>query len=951
MPPPNPAPLDPFPPLSRSAPAQPSRASYASILRGTSPAGEDDIDRQDVLDDLNDYHRPPPPPMPPRHSSNPSAGPSILSTPSSGVAQGRSVAQGARNPPHQSLTPTSTSGAVPPTNLSPPTPSPTRAARAARRAAEAGAVGQDGGGESGSSFTLEDMLGNVPPPEVFQVGGRRGGSVGTQRAARTSFPALVNPSGERAGEGLLRLVSDLHNARQRNTTSSDNLPSRRYSARPIIPLNLSDSDESMTEGEDDAPAASAIRTRLARPSGMGGGGRGRNGGGDHDNLEEWLDASIFNESRLLDEMRANPLGRDGRERDAERQGDEGAHLHRGGNNRRREYLEWMDHIGDLRHSLPHPPLPPRAEGLQPTNTDLAAVSQPYLVSLTGTRRERSSSSSTPRKRPRPSSPPPHRASYFSHSTLPSSTPLPSSFVPPLTRSHLTLTTHISPSYGPAPLITFKGHHPTREDADATALLTEQPIPLAAGIHYYEAEVLSQGEEGYMSVGWMVKGRNLRRLVGWTAGTWGWHGDDGMLFRGQGAGEPFSEGWGEGDTVGCGVDYIKKTAFFTKNGRLMGTKQIDLPSELHPAVGLRTVGESIAVNFSGPFKYDIDSRVRDAKEEVIREVEGTEVANVVRVVDQLPRPIASPSKAVQEENMDIDLPPSPSHKGKSKASPTPTPSPLGAPSLTPLDPSEKVSAAFVLDHLLHHGHDRAAAMLRQGMARRKVMPGMRPKEEGFAEKSAKVPSFGSVQEGKPPALSDFPSTLSAAHFVASLIRTPFDHSLFNTFWRDLLDQGPVSDTRYGLEWRGLLWQFLFVTTNGGGVVDEDSAPSTSSFPTINYINSSNTDPDPDSASLSLGLKLSSLIDHHKLPRADVAVVKEAFGALANPGGEGWKSGERWRGWREKFADDYVAWVRQTSNAKAQSHLEAAIGQTQAVLRTLAQNQGKTGAAFVSVADVL
>ncbi|WVQ76931.1 hypothetical protein IAR50_006610 [Cryptococcus sp. DSM 104548] len=961
MPPPNPPPLDPFPPLSRSAPTPPSRASYASILRGDSPIGEHDIERQGVLDDINEYHQPSASSstaMPQDGHGHPAAGTGILATPSSGPSQGRSIAQGARNPPHQSLTPTA-SGPVPPTNMSPPTPSPTRAARAARRAGEAGAApaeeAQDGvngsGSGSGSAFTLEDMLGNVQPPNIFRAAGGRGTSSGPQRSWRSSMPAFGG-NGAMAGEGLLRLVSDLHNARQRNTVSTDTAPARRYTARPIIPLNLSDSDESMTEGEDDAPAASDIRTRLSRRPRMGGAAGTGSGEGEGENLDEWLDARIFNESRLLDEMRTNPLGR---ERDTERPGagagagDEGAHLHRGGNNRRREYLEWIDHIGDLRHSLPHPPTAPRSEGLQPTNTELATGSHAYLVSMAGTRRERSASSSSPRKRARPSSPAPapNRASYISHSTLPPSTPLPSSFIPPLPKSHLTLTTHVSPSYGPAPLITFKGHHPTREDADATALLTAHPIPLAAGIHYYEAEVISQGEEGYMSVGWMVKGRNLRRLVGWTAGTWGWHGDDGMLFRGQGAGEPFSEGWGEGDTVGCGVDYIRKTAFFTKNGRLMGTKQLDLPSELHPAVGLRTVGESIAVNFSGPFKYDIDSRVRDVKEEVVREVKETKVENVVRVVDQLPPPTTGPIPE-KVESMDIDLPPSPSHKGKSKATLTP---PLGAPSLTPLDPTEKVSAAFIFDHLLHHGHNSAAVMLRQGLARQNRLPDLRPKEEGFVEKATKAPALGWLQEGRQPGLSDFPSTFSAAHFIASLIRTPFDHSLFGTFWRELLEKlgprGLKGSKRESLEWRGVLWQFLFVTTSGGGVKDEGSAPSYVTYPNTYSDKSS----DPDAAALSIGLKLSEVIKYDGLLPEEVEVVKEAFGALADPLAERWKSGDKWRAWRERFADDFISWVRLNSNSKEQSHLEAAIDQTGAVLTTLANNQGKTGAAFVNVGDVI
>lgn len=140
-----------------------------------------------------------------------------------------------------------------------------------------------------------------------------------------------------------------------------------------------------------------------------------------------------------------------------------------------------------------------------------------------------------------------------------------------------------------PCITFSHPRPTRTDSDATSLMTTLPVPRGVGIFYWEAEVLAKGEEGFISVGWIaglptpvippdqkdstntnasesgsgstilnantipntggagghagVPMRNMRRLVGWSKGSWGWHGDDGRLFAGQGMGERFSETWG------------------------------------------------------------------------------------------------------------------------------------------------------------------------------------------------------------------------------------------------------------------------------------------------------------------------------------------------------------------------------------------------------------------------
>lgn len=170
-------------------------------------------------------------------------------------------------------------------------------------------------------------------------------------------------------------------------------------------------------------------------------------------------------------------------------------------------------------------------------------------------------------------PPPTRPSYLSQTSLDDAVPLPMVFLPPPPKfPRLTLTTHSSQTSPPRPCITFTyspipdGH---RGDSYAQALRTDISIPVACGVHYYEAEVLDAGKCGYMSVGWVSEKTDLQRLVGWDQGSYGWHGDDGMSFEGCGTGVPFSELWSTGDIVGCGVDYTRKTAFFTKNGKFIG----------------------------------------------------------------------------------------------------------------------------------------------------------------------------------------------------------------------------------------------------------------------------------------------------------------------------------------------------------------------------------------------
>ena len=264
----------------------------------------------------------------------------------------------------------------------------------------------------------------------------------------------------------------------------------------------------------------------------------------------------------------------------------GASLSRGGNNRRRSIPRSVSDAASIRSRptsgiiLDEPISPMRWE---PTNAESSRAAVPLVVRTSGVRRERAvsggSTISPPprqvkRQRVREASPtqetpgPPsylHFATDFTASAT-SIASLPTTFDPPARQSHLALsfmsvsviTALLSPSPPTTdppprpdrtinairPVITFTMHPlPTNTDADASALRTTLPIPTECGVHYFEAEVLDQGEEGFMSVGWMVGSCDVGRLVGWDKGSYGWHADDGKSFAGSGQGEEFGEKWG------------------------------------------------------------------------------------------------------------------------------------------------------------------------------------------------------------------------------------------------------------------------------------------------------------------------------------------------------------------------------------------------------------------------
>jgi hypothetical protein len=63
--------------------------------------------------------------------------------------------------------------------------------------------------------------------------------------------------------------------------------------------------------------------------------------------------------------------------------------------------------------------------------------------------------------------------------------------------------------------------------------------------------------------------SLLSLPGWKEHTWGYHGDDGKKFSSQGSGDEYADCFTTGDVIGCGVDFSRSTAYFTKNGVFLG----------------------------------------------------------------------------------------------------------------------------------------------------------------------------------------------------------------------------------------------------------------------------------------------------------------------------------------------------------------------------------------------
>jgi hypothetical protein len=106
-------------------------------------------------------------------------------------------------------------------------------------------------------------------------------------------------------------------------------------------------------------------------------------------------------------------------------------------------------------------------------------------------------------------------------------------------------------------------------------------------------------------------------------------DDGHYFQSCGKGVDYGPTFTTGDIIGCGLNFITRELFFTKNGKQLGLAflicildldykllifvlfkgiagtNIPIISDIYPTMGMQSCGEMIDVNFGQrPFCYDI-----------------------------------------------------------------------------------------------------------------------------------------------------------------------------------------------------------------------------------------------------------------------------------------------------------------------------------------------------------
>ena len=156
---------------------------------------------------------------------------------------------------------------------------------------------------------------------------------------------------------------------------------------------------------------------------------------------------------------------------------------------------------------------------------------------------------------------------------------------------------------------------------------------------------------------------------------------------------------------------------------VGHRFSNLGRGLHPAIGLRSRDEELCVNFTGPFRFDIEAYMREARDnaevDVNNHVPGPDrVCRLGGDASTKPNDESEDKDGDGDQDGDIEMKSSKSASAGEAAIDTPSKPKPKAPSLPAKD---RMTAAFVLDYLKHHGHTTALESTRSEMIRRSWIP--------------------------------------------------------------------------------------------------------------------------------------------------------------------------------------------------------------------------------------
>ena len=141
--------------------------------------------------------------------------------------------------------------------------------------------------------------------------------------------------------------------------------------------------------------------------------------------------------------------------------------------------------------------------------------------------------------------------------------------------------------------------------------TEKEILNKRPIFYFEANIINDGEESDLLIGIGEKDITEKSIqLGLTTHSYGYH-SKGKSYNNKKSNK-YAETFKKGDIIGCGVDFINQSIFYTKNGKFLDFAFKEINFELnkgyfYPSICMHSLNTEVKLNFGNEnFKFDINN---------------------------------------------------------------------------------------------------------------------------------------------------------------------------------------------------------------------------------------------------------------------------------------------------------------------------------------------------------
>ncbi|WXC42291.1 hypothetical protein QX201_002070 [Fusarium graminearum] len=165
---------------------------------------------------------------------------------------------------------------------------------------------------------------------------------------------------------------------------------------------------------------------------------------------------------------------------------------------------------------------------------------------------------------------------------------------------------------------------SRSFSDYFYFRTQEAIPPEDSDFYFEVKIIRLPKNNVFMLGFCGEEIPKDQAPGWDPGSWAYHSDDGGLFEGDGRAivKDDKHSCGQGDTMGCGVNFETGQGYRTLNGDLLNSGNAFTSGwlktgKLYPCVGFRDSGNGgklqAEIALLGPgtrlFKSDLSQKER------------------------------------------------------------------------------------------------------------------------------------------------------------------------------------------------------------------------------------------------------------------------------------------------------------------------------------------------------